>query len=129
MASRGDRSAEYKKRIRTPAYYTWCNMITRCYNEKHDAFKHYGGRGIKVCDEWRGAQGFKNFLRDMGERPEGLTLDRKEVDGNYCKENCTWADLSTQNKNRRPWKKKAAEPSPEEVSEREKLCEELGINI
>jgi hypothetical protein len=50
-------------------YYTWKSMIARCYKPKHKAWDRYGGRGIKVCKRWRGAEGFKHFLKDMGLRP------------------------------------------------------------
>jgi len=69
-------------------------MIQRCTNPKVWSWKHYGGRGITVCDPWR--HSFENFLADMGERPEGLTLDRINNDGNYEPGNCRWATPSEQ---------------------------------
>lgn len=72
-------------------------MITRCCNPNAPKFQRYGARGITVCERWRS---FANFLADMGERPEGLTLDRIENDGNYEPGNCRWADASTQCRNR-----------------------------
>ena len=76
-------------------------MKTRCFNPNSKNFKYWGGRGITVYDRWLGKHGFENFLEDMGECPEGLSLDRRNNDDNYCKENCRWADRKTQNENRR----------------------------
>ena len=72
----------------TTTYTTWATMMRRCYNSKVDAYKFYGERGIKVCERWHD---YRNFLADMGERPEGLTLDRINGAGNYEKDNCRWA--------------------------------------
>lgn len=83
---------------RSPTYRTWQNMIQRCTNPNIGHYKNYGGRGITVCDEWRT---FDNFLREMGERPEGTTLDRINNDGSYCKENCKWSNRHEQMANSR----------------------------
>lgn len=87
-----------KRGSRNPTYSIWASMLARCNNSKNYAYNDYGGRGIYVCKEW---YDFKNFLEDMGERPEGLTLDRKENDKGYYKENCRWATYFTQANNRR----------------------------
>jgi hypothetical protein len=73
-------------------------MRDRCHNPNHFAFHHYGGRGITHDPRW---EDFAAFLEDMGERPEGLTLDRIDPDGNYCKSNCRWATRYQQTHNRR----------------------------
>jgi predicted DNA-binding protein (UPF0251 family) len=73
-------------------------MIVRCTDSEHDSFKNYGARGITFDPSWLD---FTNFLSDMGERPEGYTLDRINPDGNYCKKNCRWVDAATQQHNRR----------------------------
>ena len=71
-------------------------MMRRCYIEAEHGYKHYGGRGIVVCERWFD---WRNFLEDMGERPEGLTLDRIDVNRGYEPGNCRWADRSTQARN------------------------------
>jgi hypothetical protein len=83
----------------TPTLATYTMMIRRCYDEKSDQFPFYGGRGIQVCDNWR--SDFMNFLRDMGERPKGKFLDRKDNDGDYTPENCRWVTHKQNCRNRR----------------------------
>ncbi len=78
----------------------WASMIQRCYNPKVKAHATYGARGITVCQRWRDS--FATFLDDMGERPSlQHSIDRIDTDGNYCPENCRWATMKQQGRNRR----------------------------
>ena len=83
---------------KTLAYSSWVSMKRRCLDENDVSYDLYGGRGIRVCDEWLN---FEAFYRDMGERPEGATLERVDVNGDYCKDNCKWASSFEQSRNRR----------------------------
>lgn len=85
----------------SPTYESWRSMIQRCHNPKAAGFWDYGGRGIRVCRRWRGRGGFVLFLRDMGLRPPGMSLDRIDVDRGYTKANCRWATKTDQQRNRR----------------------------
>lgn len=85
-----------------PLYKVWQGMRNRCYNERQPHYPRYGGRGIRVCARWLGPDGFPNFLADMGERPDGLSLDRIDNDGDYEPGNVRWATASQQALNRRP---------------------------
>lgn len=85
-------------KARTPTYYVWKSMLARCNNPKQPSYADYGGRGIKVCTRWHQ---FENFLEDMGEVPEGFSLDRVDNDRGYSLGNCRWATRSEQSCNRR----------------------------
>jgi hypothetical protein len=83
---------------KTNTYKIWCGMIARCQSPGSARFAKYGGQGITVCDEWRK---YENFARDMGSRPGGATLDRIDNALGYSKENCRWATVSEQNRNKK----------------------------
>lgn len=86
-------------------YMIWSQMIQRCENKNNCSYERYGGRGIFVCDEWHD---FKNFLKDMGEKPEGKSIDRIDNNDGYYKNNCKWSSDTEQNSNKRIYKNKTS---------------------
>lgn len=80
-------------------YISYRAMKSRCYSETNQDYHLYGGRGIVVCDRWLGEDGFSNFIKDMGERPEKHSLDRIDSNGNYSPENCRWSTQKEQCRN------------------------------
>jgi len=96
---------------KTVMYVKWMGMHQRCYNPKSQGYKFYGGRGITICDRWRGRAGFDNFVDDMGQ-PQGTqnSIERKNNDGNYEPDNCRWATMSEQQSNRRSTKGQVRDP-------------------
>ena len=83
----------------TKTYESWQNMVARCTNPNNKDFKNYGGRGITICKRWLK---FENFFADMGNSPKGLTIERKNNNLGYSKENCCWDTRYKQSQNRRP---------------------------
>lgn len=78
-------------------YSRWMQMLARCENPKHQSYPYYGGKGVTVCPRWRF---FHNFVEDMGPCPEGMSIDRNDVAGNYSPDNCKWATTKEQGHNR-----------------------------
>lgn len=86
-----------------PIYHIWSSMLARCENPKNSSFKNYGGRGIQVCERWHS---FEDFYADVGDPPDGRSLDRPDNMKGYGPDNWRWATRSEQSKNRRPFKLK-----------------------
>lgn len=86
------------KRVRDTTRAAWAAMKHRCFNPNDIGYHRYGGRGITVCERW---MTFENFLADMGTRPDGLSLERKDNNLGYSPDNCCWATRRTQNSNQR----------------------------
>jgi hypothetical protein len=85
--------------IGTKEYRAWSHMLSRCTNPTDKSYQYYGGRGISVCDRWIS---FKNFFEDMGKSPSvAHSIDRVDNDGNYVPENCRWATVKEQRRNKR----------------------------
>lgn len=108
----------------TPEWRAWKGMRQRCNNPNNPRYPLYGGRGIKVCDRWQGS--FQAFLEDMGERPaEGWSLDRIDVNGNYERTNCRWANQQEQCRNQRRNRILVYEGVEMTMAE---LCEKAGVD-
>jgi hypothetical protein len=90
---------------RSKTYMIWAEMIQRCENPKNLSYENYGARGIFVCDEWHD---FKKFLNDMGNKPDGKSIDRINNNYGYYKENCKWSSNTEQNSNKRIYKNKTS---------------------
>lgn len=108
---------------RTPEQQAWHDMRRRCYWMLDEQFHNYGGRGITVCPEW--LHSCETFLRDMGARPAGYTLDRRNNNGNYEPNNCHWIPQEDQHANKRTNITLTHQGRTQTIS---KWADELGIN-
>lgn len=106
----------------TDTYTSWHSMLQRCTNPNYTAFESYGGRGITVCDKWKT---FEGFFEDMGVRPPSLTLERRDVNQGYSKDNCYWATMKEQGNNRRTNRLIEFNGKTQTLQQ---WCDELGFN-
>lgn len=106
---------------KTAAYRHWLGVISRCGNTTNKAYKDYGGRGIYVCERWRD---FSLFHADMGEKPQGMFLDRIDNDGPYSPDNCRWATPKQSANNRRNSRLVTLNGKTQTLTE---WCDELGL--
>ena len=104
----------------TKSYNRWNSMKQRCLNTKHPAYKDYGGRGITIDPDW---MDFTKFHADMGDPPEGMSLDRKDNSGPYSAANCRWATKMEQSQNQRK------KPSPKADNNRARIIELFGLGL
>lgn len=109
----------------TALYKKWQGMKTRCFNKKAANYGDYGGRGITVCEEWKNDfQAFYEWAMASGYAP-GLSIDRIDVNGNYCPENCRWATIEVQNNNQRKSRKLTYNGKTQTIGQ---WAKETGIN-
>ncbi len=94
-----ERKKSSLSKLHSTTYNSWCGMKQRCLYTKHPQYKDYGGRGVKVCSQW--LNDFEQFLKDLGPKPDGMSLDRIDVNADYSPANCKWSTRSEQSNNTR----------------------------
>ncbi|MCK5015416.1 MAG: AP2 domain-containing protein [Candidatus Omnitrophica bacterium] len=109
----------------TSEYKVWLDIRQRCNNPNNKSYVNYGGRGITVCEKWLK---FENFFEDMGNRPDGLTIERIDNDKGYYKENCKWATYSEQGRNKRSLKNKTGTIGVSWYKQIQKYQAYIGVN-
>lgn len=107
-----------------PEHAAWRNLKQRCHNPKCKEYKSYGARGITVCDRWKSS--FENFFSDMGPRPKGMSIERKDNNLGYFPENCIWAERKRQQRNTRRTRMVEYQGKLMPMIE---VCEIIGISI
>lgn len=110
------------KDTQSKTYRVWSAMVTRCTNPNSPKWPRYGGRGISVCHRWRT---FANFLADMGEKPDGTSIDRIDNDSGYFKENCRWTTRKVQQNNMHSNRRVALNGKTQTLSQ---WADEIGIS-
>lgn len=126
MRERSSTANGRHRRCRTPEYRAWGSMLARCHNTNHRFFRHYGGRGIVICERWLGTTGFSHFLEDIGARPSPKhSLDRIDNNGNYEPSNCRWATRKEQANNKRSCRMVTIEGTTDTLSN---WCRKQGIS-
>jgi hypothetical protein len=118
-----ERARERHGMTKTRTYRIWVSMLARCHNPNSYNRRNYGLKGVTVCDEWRSS--FLAFLADMGEAPEGMTIERVDNVKGYCKENCKWATRVEQNNNRSDNRIVEHDGRSQTLAQ---WCRELGLN-
>lgn len=121
-AKRNYKHGNAKRKERSGAYKTWIRMKRRCFDESHENYSYYGGRGITVCENWLS---FENFLIDMGPRPEGMEIDRIDNNGSYEPGNCRWVNHTQQMRNMR---RNTRIDTPLGIMAASEACEIFGLN-
>jgi hypothetical protein len=111
---------------KTSGYYSWRHMIRRCEERASRDFPAYGGRGIRVCERWR--ESFVAFIEDMGPRPAGHSIERRDNDRDYCPGNCYWLPSSQQHLNKRSQKKFTQVTLGGTTKSLDEWCADLGFS-